>query len=323
MLQEALSYDDILLQPKFGIVDKRANVSLQTWLGPHYPLDTPIVSAPMSTVTEWAMAQAMYDAGGTGVIHRFMPIRQQAEEYHKSHRPVFCAVGLNEGLERVDALLAMGCSWICVDVAHAHSARVAEFVKTLPRDEINTLMIGNVSTYDGARFLADLGADCIKVGIGPGSACTTRLTTGFGTPQFTAIQEASRARARADYKIRIVADGGIKNSGDAVKAFVAGADAVMLGYLLAGAEEAAKPGEFYGMASHKAMRLNGKTHEAAEGSEGEVTVHRTVAEIVKELNAGIRSGISYGGGRTIPDIQGKVDYYIVSASSHHESRSRI
>jgi len=321
LIDVGLSYDDVLLQPKLGVVSKRSEVDLTTRLMPDYPLTVPIVSAPMSTVTTGAMAKAMYEAGGTGIIHRFMSFAEQHLEFTEAEHPVWCAIGINEGMGRVEALLKAGCHDFCIDVAHAHHERVGDFIRELRSAHVGIgLMAGNVATYDGARFLADLGVDSIKVGIGPGSACTTRIKTGHGTPQFTAVMEA--AAGVEGYPTTVVADGGIRSSGDIVKAIAAGADAVMLGWLLAGASEAPHPGVYFGMASERAMEEGGKDG-GAEGVEGTVEVAGSVADIVTELAKGIRSGVSYAGGRSLSDIKGKADYYMVSPAVAEESRARI
>jgi len=178
-------------------------------------------------------------------------------------------------------------------------------------------MAGNIATLAGASFLAEAGADAIKVGIGPGAACTTREVTGFGVPQVTAIQNVSLVREYYPH-VRIIADGGIRNSGDIVKALYFGASAVMIGSLFAGADEAPTPGVYYGNASHI---VNG--HNAPEGVSGYVERRGSVKEIVKNLTWGIRSGLSYAGASTIPELRDNVRYQIITPNGLAESRARV
>jgi IMP dehydrogenase len=325
------SYDDVLLKPQLSIVSSRSEVDTRTKIADILPsISIPIISAPMSSVTDGRMARAMWDAGGYGIIHRFLTPEAQVEEYLHNmpstiehERDYFyagAAIGINEGLDRVNRLVDAGVKLLCLDIAHAHSDAVADFITSLGSREYD-LMVGNVATGEGARFLVDLGVDAVKVGIGPGAACTTRTVAGVGVPQLSALFEVA---SEVLGETRIIADGGIKTSGDMVKALAAGASAVMVGRLLAGADEAPAPGEYYGMASKRAMTERGYTGTAtAEGIEGKVETVGPVAELLSEYHNGIRSGISYCGGNDLLGLYMNAEFIQVSHNTHIETGTRI
>jgi IMP dehydrogenase len=339
LVQYQYSYDDVLLRPKMGVVASRDEVDVQSPLALDMAyLEVPIVSAPMSSVTEWDMASRMRVAGGFGFIHRFMSVEEQINMLRRATaglttrrdpvEDVGCAIGINEGYDRMADLFEWGCRVFCLDVAHAHHVQVEKFIKGIPQSfrEESWLIVGNVATYEGAKFLVDLDVDAIKVGIGPGAACTTRLVAGVGVPQLTAIMDVYRA---TEGFVPIIADGGIKNSGDIVKALAAGADTIMLGHLLAGADEAPHLGEYYGMASARATKeangFNSNTNlgVAPEGVEG--TVERTgpVMDTVANLVRGVKSGISYVGATNIRELRDQAEFLVVTPNTINESRSRI
>jgi len=240
-LRTGLSYGDVLLVPQRSPVDSRSDVDLSTRLTPSVELASPLVSAAMDTVTEAELAIELARAGGMGVLHRFLTVDEQAtqvEQVAATGSPVAAAVGINEDyIARSAALAAAGVDALVVDVAHGHLERTITAVETIA-DEFPDVDIvaGNVATPAGVEDLAAAGADCVKVGIGPGSHCTTRKVAGAGVPQLTAVDDCATAAEELD--VTICADGGIRTSGDAVKALMAGADTVMLGSLFAGTEEA-------------------------------------------------------------------------------------
>jgi IMP dehydrogenase len=323
-----LSYDDVLLVPKKGVLKKRGEADLSAFLFKDDEIAIPIISAPMSSVTESGMAIAMRRAGGLGIIHRFMDIDEQVAEFKlaagwsRASEGLMVnlwrtgvAIGINE-IERFHRLWEAGAKVFCLDVAHAHHEVVGDKMEELKKyDPECMLIVGNVATGEGAEFLVECGADAVKVGIGPGAACTTREVTGFGMPQLTAVMEVYDAIGG---EVPIIADGGIKNSGDIVKALAAGADTVMLGRLLAGADEAPHPGEYFGMAS---KRVNG--HNAPEGVEGIVERTGPVEDTIKKLTWGIRSGISYAGATNLEELRENAEFIQVSHSVHLESGVRI
>ncbi len=237
-----LTYDDVLLLPDASDV-LPSEVNTATALTRNIAIAVPLVSSAMDTVTESAMAIAMAKAGGIGIIHRNLPIEEQVAHVKlvKSVGLVGAAVGVgDDGFARAQALIEAGVDVIVVDTAHGHHRAVLEAIARIKKFSPTIEIIGgNVATRAGAQALINAGADAVKVGVGPGSICTTRIVTGVGVPQITAIMEASKACAKAG--IPLIADGGLQYSGDIVKALVAGANSVMLGSLLAGCEEA--PGE--------------------------------------------------------------------------------
>jgi IMP dehydrogenase len=285
------------------------------------------------------MAIAMAQEGGIGFIHRNMPVALQAAEVAlvKSvpSRRVGAAIGATgDFLERAQELTRNGVDVLAIDTAHGHSSRVIDAVKAvknkLPQVQ---LVAGNVATYEGARALADLGVDAIKVGMGGGSICTTRIVSGAGVPQFTAITEC--ARAAQEYGIPLIADGGIKYSGDITKALAAGASCVMLGSLLAGTAES--PGEtiddslntyksYRGMGSLGAQGAcsadrysqNPNAKMVPEGVEGRVEATGPLAGVIYQLIGGLRSGMGYCGAHTIRDLQ-KARFVRISAAGLRES----
>lgn len=323
MLREGLSYDDVLLVPQLGTLEKRGDASLWSQLTFAVEVLIPIISAPMPSVTEGEMAKAMITMGAQAVIHRFQSVEKRIEQWtyawdHEDGAP-FVAIGLKEGMDVVEELRGVGIGFLCLDVAHGHHEQVGKFVRDIKESYPSCqLMVGNVATPSGALYLIQAGADAIKVGIGPGAACRTREVTGFGVPQLSAIMSVREQIDAWDLGTPIVADGGIKNSGDAVKAFAAGADTVMLGSLLAGADEAPEPGEYYGNAS---SRVNG--HRAPEGAEGSVPLTGPVENIIKELTWGIRSGISYGGGTDILSLRESAEWVRVAPGTVLESGVRV
>jgi len=329
-IRTGLSYGDVLLVPQRSPVDSRADVDLSTSLTPSLDLDAPLVSAAMDTVTEAELAVALAEAGGLGVVHRFLTVDEQAAEVAAASDAgarVAAAVGIDEDYAaRTEALLAAGADAVVVDVAHGHLERALDAVGDLRGAFPDAdLIAGNVATPEGVADLAAAGADCVKVGIGPGSHCTTRKVAGAGVPQLTAVDDcADRAR---ELGVTVVADGGVRTSGDAAKALMAGADAVMMGSLFAGTEEA--PGEVIerdgvrykrsrGMATTAAAEERSDKAEnvtADEGVEGLTPYKGPVGAVCEEFCAGIRSGLSYCGGHTIPAAREKAEFVRVAASA--------
>lgn len=329
-LRTGLSYGDALLVPQRSPVDSRDDVDLSTRLTPGVDLDVPLLSAPMDTVTEAEMAITLSEAGGFGTIHRFLTAAEQAEEVVRvtdAGERVGAAVGIDEdSVARAEACLEAGAAAIVVDVAHGHLEACLDAVETVHGEfEDVDLIVGNVATAGGVRDLYAVGADCVKVGIGPGSHCTTRKVAGAGVPQLTAVDDC--ATVARDLGISVVADGGIRTSGDAVKALMAGADTVMMGSLFAGTEESPgavieRDGTRYkrsrGMASTAAgrARTDKETDVAAdEGVESLTPYKGPVADVVAEFCAGIRSGLSYCGGRTIREARTNAEFIRVAPSA--------
>ena len=291
-------------------------------------LKLPVMSSNMDTITESQMANFMHDKGGIGVLHRFLSIEENIKEFALCNPKTFVSVGCNtHELERAEALRDNGADYFCVDVAHAHAKYVGKTLKNL-RELLGDrcIMAGNVATYAGADYLASCGADIIKAGIGGGSVCSTRIKTGFGIPMLTCIQDC----ARTDRSI--VADGGLRTSGDIVKALAFGADFVMIGSMLAGTRPT--PGEpklnaagfkvkrYRGMASAEAQEhFLGQMHEwkTAEGVATEVDFRTDEHDIMADIMGGLRSGLTYAGADTIAELQRKLDYMLVTPAGRLES----
>ncbi len=315
-LRFGLTYDDVLLIPRRSRVRSRHQVSLNTRLSGNIQLDLPIVAANMDTVCGAEMAIALARLGGIGIIHRFLPSYAHATEVEKvkltgADLLVGVAVGTDHDMmERAKSCVAAGADVLVLDIAHGHAEHALEGVKRL-KDAFSDidLVAGNVATAAGAADLAAAGADAIKVGVGPGGVCTTRLVAGVGMPQLTAIDEAV---AGAD-GVPVIADGGIRNSGDIAKALAAGADTVMIGSLFAGTKES--PGELEhsskglvkrirGMASREAVESRAERHgeelddeyfehRAPEGVEGLVPYQGEVSKVLHQLLGGVKSAMSY------------------------------
>ena len=356
--KKGLTFDDVLLIPAESHVLPN-EVDLSTKLADNIKLNIPLISAGMDTVTEGAMAIAMALQGGLGVVHKNMSIQAQAGEVANvksvivpsgaskaavddQHR-LLCAAAVgvtSDTFERAEALLEAGADAIVIDTAHGHSAGVLRKIKEI-REHFpkQTLIAGNVATGDATRALFDAGVDIVKVGIGPGSICTTRIVAGVGVPQITAIYDA--ATAAREYNKPIIADGGIKYSGDVVKALAAGGNAVMLGSMLSGTTEA--PGDIFedngkkfkryrGMGSVGAMAqahgssdryFQGGVNEAnklvPEGVEARVEYKGDVSDVVFQIGGGLRSGMGYCGAANIPELIEKAQFVQITNAGLRES----
>ncbi|MFO7926569.1 guanosine monophosphate reductase [Natronomonas sp.] len=332
--QTGLSYDDVLAVPQHSPVGSRDDVDLTTELADGLELSTPVVTAAMDTVTETEMARAVGESGGLGVVHRFLPIDEQARmvrEITSDGVPATGAVGIAEDhLDRAEALVDAGAALLVLDVAHGHMERTVEATAELATEFPDTpICAGNVATEEGVEDLAKAGADCVKVGVGPGSHCTTREVTGFGVPQFTAVERcAGTARERG---VTTIADGGIRTSGDAVKALLVGADAVMMGGYFAGCAEA--PGEVVEIDGEQFKRSRGMstaaaaedredkdgTVEASEGVEALTEYTGPVEPRLREFAAGIRSGFSYAGAHDLETARENAEFMKVRATTRERN----
>lgn len=340
-IREALAYDDVLLVPQYSeILPSDADLTTRIgWL----ELKLPFVSAAMDTVTEAPMAQAMAELGGIGIIHKNMTAEAQAEAVksvaaHGLQVGAAVSVG-DEQFERAAACIGAGAVMIVVDSAHGHSKGVLEQVKRLKKAFGKKAVIvgGNVASAQGTQALIKAGADAVKVGVGPGSICTTRVVAGVGVPQFTAVMDAVAVARKA--KVSVIADGGIKYSGDIVKALAAGASAVMAGGLFSGTDEA--PGEitivngkkvkkYRGMGSIEAMEKGSKdrygqkeTKEkkklVPEGVVGYTAYKGSVRDIVFQLAGGVRSGMGYNGAKDFATLQKNAEFVHISVAGLAES----
>lgn len=356
VIKEAYTFDDLLLVPaKSSVVP--AEVSVKTKLTENITLNMPIISAAMDTVTEDKMAIALAKLGGLGFIHKNMPLELQAKMVSNVKKEtlneedngasvdqngklvVGAAVGVGSNtLERVKALVEAGVDIITVDSAHGHSEGVIQTVKAI-RETYAELDIvgGNIVTAQGATDLIYAGANVVKVGVGPGSICTTRVVAGVGVPQLTAVNDVFEVARQ--YNVGVIADGGIKLSGDIAKALAAGADAVMLGGLLAGTEES--PGEiievygqkvknYVGMGSLSAMQrgssdryFQGGVDElkklVPEGIEATVPFKGSISDVVHQMLGGLRSGMGYCGCATVEEMKLNAQFVKITGAGLTES----
>ncbi len=334
MINSSLSFDDILLVPRFSAIESRKSLSTINNLG-KIKLDLPIISSPMDTVTEVAMASAMDAHGGLGVIHRYNSIQDQAalvkDAKDKGLRNISAAVGVTgDYQERARELVNSGANVLCVDVAHGHHSMMRDALKHLKEEYGGDthIMAGNVATGQGGVDLASWGADSIRVGIGGGSICSTRLVSGHGVPTLQSILDC----VRVGCPVPIIADGGMKTSGDIVKALAAGADFVMLGSMLAGTDQS--PGQVFdngtkkykvyrGMASSEAqVNWRGKT-STPEGISTTIPYKGDVNTILVDLKGGIQSGLSYSGARSIQELQVKSKFITQTSAGQAESFTHI
>ncbi len=337
IIGEGLSYDDVLIVPKYNKIRSRREVFLRTQVTRNYFLDMPLIAANMDTICESEMAIAFGRLGGLGVIHRFLTIDQQAEEVRKvKNTGLICAaaIGIKDYEERVKKLADAGVDILVLDIAHGHSkfaGKTLDWVKqNYPQIDV---MVGNIATKDAAHYFLSKGADAIKVGVGPGSMCTTRLMTGMGVPQITAIMDTYE---ETQGRIPLCADGGVRHPGDMAKAIGAGANTVMIGGIISGTNET--PGvvfedssrkkfkEYRGMASYdatiKRLELDGKKHEeviSVEGAKTIVPIKGPVEPIIKEYLGGLASGMTYFGAKNIDEFCGKADFIKISSAGMSES----
>jgi len=341
-IREALTFDDVTLSPKYSeILPSEVDTSIK--LTENLKLKIPLLSSAMDTVTESKMAIAIAKAGGLGIIHRNLNIRNQILEIEKVKKHkllVGAAVGAGPNeFKRAEAILKKNIDMIVVDTAHGHTKKVSEIIKFIKKkkNKRTTLCAGNIATPEAAKFLLKLGVDIIKVGIGPGSICTTRLVAGIGVPQLSAILNIRNSIKNK--KVKIISDGGIKYSGDLAKAFAAGADAVMIGSLFAGTDET--PGKlikkngklfksFRGMGSVGAMNkgsadryFQSKQKDTSkyvpEGVEGFAKYKGKVSVIIYKLIGGLRSSMGYLGSKQIKNLREKPKFVKITKAGFYES----
>ena len=332
-----LTFDDVLLVPQYSEISSRRHPSLKTQITKNYSIDLPVITANMDTITEKEMACAMASLGGIGSLHRFMTEEEQVaqvksiQSYLKEHKlstPVAASIGVKEeGMKRADILVNAGVQIITLDIAHGDSVMMLETLDYLKKKYPNIDVIaGNVATADGVARMIDRGADAVKVGIGPGSMCTTRIITGHGLPQLTAIALAVSVAKK--HNVPVIADGGLKNSGDIVKALAAGASSVMVGSLVSGTLET--PGEikggmkqYRGMASKAAqVSWRGEMPQgmAAEGESTMIPCKGSVVNVIEELMGGLRSGMTYLGVDNIKSMAEVAQFMQMTASGMSESK---
>jgi IMP dehydrogenase len=356
MNKTALTYDDIQLVPDYSSIKSRNNISLKTLVSRRYGLLTPLVASPMDTVCEEEMTFKMFLLGGVGCIHRFMSIEEQTrqvmnlnyriygegfggpyedwnimyDDWHSEIKqiPIMAAIGVSESdIDRAKSLVSAGANILLIDVAHGHHSNVIDMIielkKILPSHV--DIIAGNIATANAVYDLEMAGADGLRVGIGGGSLCTTRIKTGFGVPNVTSLEDVLSVAT-----VPVMADGGIRSSGDIVKALAIGANTVMLGSLLAGTEES--PGNIVEKSTGLYKRYRGSasletkiTHgQEARNVEGESTIipfKGGVKFIVKGLIEGIKSGLSYAGAERLDKFHPR--YVVVTNSGINEAKPHL
>lgn len=351
----ALTYDDIQLVPAYSEVASRSLINLRTLVTRRYGLIRPLVASPMDTVCELEMAFKMFTFGGVGCIHRFMSIEDQSkmvetlrwkiygdgfggpfedwgimyDDWHSeiSQVPIMAAVGANgDFLERAKSLISAGANIILIDVAHGHHKNVKDAIESIKsiNPEIDVIA-GNIATPEAAQDLESWGADGLRVGIGGGSLCTTRVKTGFGIPNVTCIEEIVKIA-----KVPVMADGGIRTSGDIAKALALGSSTVMLGSLLAGTEES--PGQiietsnglfkrYRGAASLETKTVHGQVTRNVEGESTVIPYKGGVKFVLEGLLDGIKSALSYAGANSLDNYHPK--YIQVTNAGINEARPHL
>lgn len=362
MTRSALTYDDIQLVPAFSRISSRKNIRLQTLVSRRYGILNPLVASPMDTVCEEEMAFRMFAAGSVGCIHRFMTIKEQEKQiislkkmiytesgepgnpkepnyeswgimYDNWHSqiqaiPIMAAVGVGEESQaRALAISQAGANIILIDVAHGDHQNVLDMIKWCKDHlaESVDVIAGNIATAEGAIRLQEAGADGLRVGIGGGSLCTTRIKTGFGVPNVTSLKDVS-----AVAKVPVMADGGIRSSGDIAKALAVGANSVMIGSLIAGTDES--PGKiiekssglykrYRGSASLETKSTHGQEERNVEGESTTIPYKGGVRFIINGLLDGVRSALSYAGAGSLQNFT--PEYVQVTASGINEAKPHL
>ena len=341
LIKEALTFDDILLVPRYSnVLPSETNIKVE--LSKKIKLNTPFMSSAMDTVTESKMGIAIAKNGGLGVVHRNLSIKKQSQEVYKVKKLklfVGAAIGTaEEDIVRAKNLIDHGSDLLVIDTAHGHSKKVLKTLSKVKKLFSNIpICVGNIATAEAAKNLYNSGADIVKVGIGPGSICTTRMIAGIGVPQISAVMEVKKALKNKS--VKIISDGGIKFSGDAVKALAAGADMIMMGSIFAGTDES--PGKkfriknktykyYRGMGSIGAMsagssnryfqkNFKDQSKFVAEGVESRVEYKGQVSKIIYQLQGGLRSSMGYIGAKNIAEIQKKAKFIKITKAGFYES----
>ena len=327
-----MDYDNVCLVPRtISQIKSRDDIDISSH-NSDIDLDVPIIASPMRDVCDGNIAHRIWELGGLGIIHRFMDVTQHLEQVSKSQHKILC-IGIGDGgLKRLQLVRSrISLDGVLIDVAHGHSDLVIEQIKKIKGfDKDLPVIAGNVATYRGARDLIDAGADCIKAGVGPGAVCTTRIQTGCGVPQLTAIIDVVTAAREYDRKVTVIADGGVKNSGDCIKALAVGADALMIGMLFAGTKEA--PGDviklpgkpaikiYRGMASREAQESWKGKASSVEGEMTLINYKGSVENIFGEIVSGMLSGMSYQNAKNLYELRANAEFVKMTAGGLRESK---
>ena len=336
-MRQAFTYDDVALVPQFNNILSRTEPQLESWLTKKIKIGMPLLPANMDTVIGVDLAKIILAHGSIPIFHRFTTFEEQMLWVKQFEEKTFISCGLQEKkLDETRKLLDAGALGVCIDVAHGHSTQMLQFIRELKRTHPDREVIaGNVCTAMAYADLVNAGADAVKVGVGPGAACTTRMVTGFGVPQFTAVHDCAQIAEKL--RVPLIADGGIRTSRDVVLALAAGASSVMVGKLFAQTKESCavkrassqcKSGmeaRFRGQASeHFQTEFYGglKEKTVAEGVDFWGSVSGSAEELITTLLGGLRSGMTYGGARSLKELQRKAEFVQVFGAYIHESKPR-
>ena len=338
-IRDGLCFDDVLLVPRYLEITSRSQIKTHVCLPKEFIFGHPIIPANMKTITGYDMAKCIIASGGLAILHRFMFIQEQIEiatslinyfPYDQGEKQLAISVGVKqEDKENLSKFVDVGVKIVCIDIAHGDSKMCLSMCEYISKKFPNLLLIaGNVATAEGAKRLWDAGADVVKVGIGPGSLCSTRIETGNGVPQLTALMNVARCRdaysaTHPQRKVSMIADGGIRNSGDIVKSLCF-ADMVMAGNLFAGAEET--PGEilevdgslykeYVGSSTHKTNHI--------EGVRAKVPVKGKTQDIINKLLEGVRSGVSYQGCSNLDELKDNPEFIRITNAALKESHPHV
>ena len=347
-MRKALTYDDVNITPKYSDIESRADIDISTRFTKKIKIDIPVVSSPMDTITELDMAREMMERGGVGVIHRFMSIERQAKIMNdlcympgtehiivNENLPRCVAIGVTgDYLERAQELVKNGCNVLLIDVAHGHHKLVGEAIEEIKKNIQGVEVIaGSVATREAVQYLCNTGADAIRVGIGNGSLCETRIRTGVGIPQVTALLDC--VTVADTFGCPTIADGGVRNIGDVCKGLACGADSVMLGSLLSGTKET--PGEiekvgkwpneqlykkYRGSASLDSKKSRGD-NKNVEGNHKVIPYKGKVKRIIGDIQEGISSAFSYVGANNISEYHSKVELIEVTRAGQVEASPHL
>lgn len=336
-MRKAFTFDDVALVPQFNNIPSRTEPNLDSWLTKDRKIHIPIIASNMDSVIGEEMADLLIKHGSIPIFHRFTEYEAQIKWVEKYRDKTFISCGIHtHKIEETRKLLDLGALGVCIDVAHGHSDRMFRMIEELKKlHPEKDIIAGNVCTAMAYHDLVNAGVDAVKVGVGPGAACTTRVVTGFGIPQFSAIYECAQIAEKL--RIPLIADGGIRGSRDLVLALAAGASTVMIGKLFAFTKESAAQkrksdqsptgleAKYRGQASEDFQNnfyggLKDKT--VAEGIYFWATVKETADQLIERLLGGLRSGMTYGGARSIKELQRKAEFVEVTHSYLHESSTR-
>jgi len=335
MIRKGYTFDDVALVPQFNNVPSRTEPVLETWLTKNQKMGIPLLCSNMDTAISDELAEILIQDGSMPIFHRFTEKDLQKKWVKKWGKKTFISCGLQH-IELTKELLELGAAGICIDVAHGHSDKMFAFIEKIKKAHPDKEVIaGNVCTAMAYHDLVNAGADAVKVGVGPGAACSTRIVTGFGVPQFSAIYDCAKVAEKL--RVPLIADGGIRTSRDVVLALAAGASSVMIGKLFALTNESGAPkkrssevpsgflAKYRGQASEDFQSefyggLKDKT--VAEGIDFWAPVTGGAKELIDQLLGGLRSGLTYGGARNIKELQRKAEFVEVSEAYIRESHPR-